>query len=436
MSSIGEVRLWGATIGAVTLAGEDRVASFRYTPEFAASGIEVAPLRMPLSASRTYRFRALAEESFNGLPGLLADSLPDRFGNALIDAWLGTQGREPGDLDPVERLCYVGQRGMGALEFKPSIGPEPTPSHIVDIEALTDLAAEVVAAREDLLVSLRDSEKEAAMQEILRVGTSAGGARAKALIAFDPATREVRSGQLDAEVGFEQWILKFDGVDDETRELGRSAGYGVVEWVYSRMAREAGIAMSECDLLEEGGRRHFMTRRFDRGSGGEKLHMQSLAALAHLDYELAGAHSYEQAFHVIRQLRLPFEAREQQFRRMVFNVVARNQDDHVKNIAFLMDRRGNWSLSPAFDVVYAYNPEGRQTRHHQMSLNGKVDGFTVEDLREVGRIAGLKQGQAERILAEVTEAVSAWPELAAEEGLDDDRIERIRHAHRLRLPKQ
>lgn len=435
MSTLAEVRLWGATIGAVTLEDDDWVASFGYTPEFAADGVELSPLRMPLTP-KPYRFPRLREESFSGLPGLLADSLPDRFGNTLIDAWLATQGREPGDLNPVERLCYVGRRGMGALEFAPSIGPRPAASHMIDVAALAELAAEVLAARQDLVVSLQGSEKQAAMREILRVGTSAGGARAKALIAFDPDSREVRSGQLDAPSGLDQWILKFDGVDDESRELGRSNGYGAVEWVYSEIARDAGIEMSECDLLEEGERRHFITRRFDRGPEGEKLHMQSLAALAHLDYELAGAHSYEQAFHVIRRLRLPFEARQQQFRRMVFNVVARNQDDHVKNIAFLMDRQGIWSLSPAFDVVYAYNPQGRQTRHHQMSINGRVDGFTVEDLRAVGEIAGLKRGEAKRILAEVTEAVAAWPERAAEAGLEQERIERIRRAHRLKLPRR
>lgn len=433
MSTLAEVRLWGATIGAVSLEDDDWVASFEYTPEFAAGGVELSPLRMPL-APKPYRFPRLREESFSGLPGLLADSLPDRFGNTLIDAWLATQGREPGDLNPIERLCYVGRRGMGALEFAPSIGPRPTASHVIDVAALAELAAEVLAARQDLVVSLRGTEKRAAMREILRVGTSAGGARAKALVALDPESGEVRSGQLPSDSAFEYWLLKFDGVEDETRELGRSKGYGVVEWVYSLLARDAGIEMSECDLLEEGGRRHFMTRRFDRLPGGGKLHMQSLAALAHLDYEQAGAHSYEQAFHVIRQLRLPYEAREQQFRRMVFNVVARNQDDHVKNIAFLMDRDGSWSLSPAFDVVYAHNPEGRQTARHQMSLNGKVDGFTVEDLREVAELAGLKRGMAARILTEVTEAVATWPQRAAEAGLDEDRIERISRAHRLSLP--
>lgn len=435
MSTAAEVRLWGRAIAGVSLADDAATATFEYTPEFAKSGIEVSPLRMPLRPLHLYRFPALAEESFHGLPGLLADSLPDRYGNALIDAWLATQGRKPGDLNPVERLCYIGKRGMGALEFAPAIGPRPVKSHVVDIEALVELASEVLAAKSDLVASLKKQRKQAALREILRVGTSAGGARAKALIALNPETLEVRSGQLEAEPGFEHWILKFDGIEDSTRDLGVSRGYGAIELVYSEMAKRAGIEMTECRLLEEGGRRHFMTKRFDRAPEGSKLHMQSLAALAHLDFRQPGANAYEQAFQVIRALGLPQEAAEQQFRRMVFNVVARNQDDHVKNIAFLMDRRGQWSLSPAFDVVYAYNPTGRWTSQHQMSINGKRDGFTREDLREVGETASLKRGQAEQIYGEVVEAVRAWPELAAAADVEEGRIESIRNAHRLDLPR-
>lgn len=433
MSSLATVWLWDSQVGAVSLPEDGVIAAFEYDPEFAQSGVEIAPLAMPLVANRPYAFPGLAYETFSGLPGLLADSLPDRFGRALIDAWLASRGREPDSFDAVERLCYVGERGMGALELRPALGPKATTSHALDVAALAELAEEVVSQRAELKVTL--AGKREAMREMLRVGTSAGGARAKALIALNPKTGEVRSGQLPADSDFEYWILKFDGVDDSTRELGNSRGYGVVEWVYSQLAQRAGIEMSECRLLEEGGRRHFMTRRFDRDQRGEKLHMQSLGALEHLDYELAGAHSYEQAFLAMRRLRLPVEARVQQFRRMVFNVVARNQDDHVKNIAFLMDREGRWSLSPAFDVVYAHNPgRGRQTRLHQMSINGKRDGFTVEDLREVADVITLKRGAANHILAEVTEAVSAWPEMADRAGLGEERIERIRRDHRLALP--
>ncbi len=432
MSSNAEVLLWGSRIGAISLRGEDSAASFEYDPEFAGSGIEVAPLQMPLARGRVYRFPSLSRMSFDGLPGMLADALPDRFGNAVIDAWLATKGMLPKDFDPVRRLCYLGQRGMGALEFKPATGPKPTTSHRLDVESLAELAAEVLSRRADL--STRLSHKREAMREILRVGTSAGGARAKALIALDPETGEVRSGQLPHDSHFEYWILKFDGVDDNSRELGTGLGYGVVEWAYSEMAKLATIDMTECRLLDEGGRRHFMTRRFDRDGSGDKIHMQSLAALAHLDFEHVEENSYEQAFQVIDRLGLPHATKVEQFRRMTFNVVARNQDDHVKNIAFLMDRRGHWSLSPAFDVVYAFNPRGRQTRRHQMSINGQRDRITVDDLRRVGKVASLKRSQADEILLQVTDAVSSWPRLAAEAGLDQARVDRIGRNHRLDLP--
>lgn len=433
MTSLAEVRLWGTRIGAVSMADRNETASFEYDPAFVSSGIEVAPIEMPLAVGRAYRFPGLSRESFSGLPGLLSDSLPDRYGNALIDAWLATRQRDRDSFDAIERLCYIGMRGMGALEFRPARGPRQAKSHTVDVEALVELAAEVMAERADLAATLRKSRKQDALREILRVGTSAGGARPKALIALNPETDEVRSGQLDADPGFEHWILKFDGVEDKTRDLGASRGYGAIESVYAEMARRAGIEMTECRLLEEGGRRHFMTRRFDRAADGAKLHMQSLAGLAHLDYRLPGANSYEQAFQVIRRLGLPRGAAEQMFRRMVFNVVARNQDDHVKNIAFLMDRSGQWSLSPAFDLVYAYSPSGRWTSQHQMSIAGKRDGFVIGDLQAVAETASMKRGHGEEILAEVTEAVESWPELAVKAEIEEERVERIATTHRLDL---
>jgi serine/threonine-protein kinase HipA len=435
VNGLAEVLLWGTRVGAVSLPAGERVATFEYAPDFAASGIELSPLEMPAAAGRRYRFPRLSPESFEGLPGLLADSLPDNYGNALIDAWLAIQDREPGSFDAVERLCYIGQRGMGALEFRPATGPRPTKSHAIDVAALAELAAEVMAKRSDLAASLARPKREQALKEILRVGTSAGGARPKALIALSPETNEVRSGQLDVDPGFEHWILKFDGIEDSTRDLGASRGYGAIEWAYAEMAKAAGVEMTECRLLPENDRRHFMTRRFDRTASGDKLHMQSLAALAHLDFRQPGAHSYEQAFQVIRRLGLPRKDAEQQFLRMVFNVVARNQDDHVKNIAFLMDRDGRWSLSPAFDLVYAYNPSGRWTAQHQMSINGKRDGFTREDLRRVAGLASMKRGRAEEILAGVTDAVGDWPELAAKTGIDEERATRIARTHRLSLPR-
>ena len=338
--TLAAVRLWGRTIGAVSMEDGAGGAAFQYTPEFAASGIEVSPITMPLS-KRVYAFPALPLATFHGLPGLLADALPDKFGNALINAWLATQGRLPENFNAVERLCYTGVRGMGALEFRPATGPAARAAQRLEIAALVDLASEVLSRRGDLAGSFATAERAAALQDILRVGTSAGGARAKAVIAWNPQSNEVRSGQIAAGDGFEYWLLKFDGVSgNRDRELEDPAGYGAIEYAYFLMAQAAGVDMSECRLLEENGRRHFMTRRFDRLPGGGKLHAQSLCALAHFDFNNPRAYAYEQALLAMRQLKLPMAAVEQQFRRMVFNVIARNQDDHVKNIAFLMDQAG------------------------------------------------------------------------------------------------
>lgn len=430
--TVAEVRLWGTTIGAVSVERAGEPAAFEYTPEFASSGIEVAPLAMPLSRA-LYRFTSLGE-AFHGLPGLLADSLPDKFGNAVLDAWLAAQGRSPQDINAVERLLYAADRGMGALEFRPALGPRGDASKPLEVAALVELANEVLRERSLLQESFGDSTKERALREILRVGSSAGGARAKAVIAWNPATNEVRSGQVQAPEGFGYWLLKFDGVAaNRDRELADPLGYGAIEYAYSQMARAAGIEMSECRLFEENGRRHFMTRRFDRRDNGEKLHMQSLAALAHLDFNLAGAHSYEQALLVARRLGLPPESIEELFRRMCFNVVARNHDDHVKNVAFLMDRRGRWSLAPAFDLNYAFNPQGAWTSRHQMTLNGKRDDFTLADFRAVARTALLPRGRERALLAQVAAAVARWPEFAAAADVPPARATLIAHHHRLDL---
>jgi serine/threonine-protein kinase HipA len=432
---IAEVQLWGRTIGAVSLEDGRQVAAFQYDPEFAGSGIELSPLVMPLS-ERVYEFPALPRNTFHGLPGLLADSLPDKFGNALIDAWLATQGRTPESFNAVERLCYTGIRGMGALEFAPALGPKPGKAAKVNVDALVRLAGEVLTNRGDLQGHFHAEGKEKALGDILRVGTSAGGARAKAVIAWNRATNEVRSGQIAAGEGFEYWLLKFDGVaGNKDKELEDPKGYGAIEYAYHLMAQAAGITMSECRLLEENGRRHFMTRRFDRLAGGSKLHMQSLCALAHFDFNQAGAYGYEQALLTIRQLNLPMAAVEEQFRRMVFNVVARNQDDHVKNIAFLMDKQGEWSLAPAFDVTFSYNPTGSWTATHQMTLNGKRDGFTLEDFERCAKSALMKRGRAATILQEVQAAVRRWPEFADAAKLSDKWRDQIQKAHRMAFPK-
>jgi serine/threonine-protein kinase HipA len=425
MSRVAEVKLWGSTIGAVSLSEDSEVAAFEYDSRFAQSGIEVAPLTMPLSR-RVYVFPELSRVSFHGLPGLLADSLPDRFGNALIDAWLASQGRTPDSFNAIERLCYTGGRGMGALEFVPALGPKARGARQIEIDKLVELASEILTHRTELSVSFADESKGRALGDILRVGTSAGGARAKAVIAWNPRTNEVRSGQVPTEKDFEYWILKFDGVrGNQDRELDDPQGYGAIEYAYSKMARDCGISINDCRLFEENGRRHFMMRRFDRRSGGEKLHMQSLGALAHFDFHLAGAYSYEQALLVIRQLELPMSSIEEQFRRMVFNIVARNHDDHVKNIAFLMDRSGQWSLSPAFDMTYSFNPSGRWTARHQMSMNGKREDFALEDFKACASSASMKRGRAETILGEVVEVVARWAEYADSTGVDPDWRERI-----------
>jgi serine/threonine-protein kinase HipA len=436
LAAVAEVRLWGRTIGAVSLEEGARIAAFQYEPEFAGSGIELSPIVVPLSR-QVYRFPSLPEVSFHGLPGLLADSLPDRFGNALIDAWLATQGMRPESFNAVERLCYVGVRGMGALEFAPANGPPLRRSAKVRVDELVKLASRVLAHRASLQVSFAPGRRHDGLTEILRVGTSAGGARAKAIIAWNRDTHEVRSGQVRAPAGFDYWLLKFDGVSaNKDKELDDPKEYTVVEYAYALMAIDAGVEMSECRLLEEGGRRHFMTRRFDRLSDGSKLHMQSLAALGHYDFNSAGAHSYEQAFDVIKRLGLPMSAREQQFRRMIFNVVARNQDDHVKNIAFLMDKAGAWSLSPAFDVTYAYNPAGLWTSRHQMSINGRTDEFTREDFAAVAQVAGLKRGRSAAILAEVMETVGQWPRYARSAGVRYPQRDRIARTLRLKLDRR
>ncbi len=431
MSTLAEVRLWGRTIGAVSLDDGENVAAFEYAQDFVGSGIEIAPLAMPLSR-RIYRFPGLSHSTFYGLPGLLADSLPDKFGNALIDAWLATQGRQPASFNAVERLCYTGSRGMGALEFEPVTGPKASQANQIQVERLVELASEVLAHRHDLQASFADADKGLALTDILRVGTSAGGARAKAVIAWNPQTNEVRSGQVQAGEGFEYWLLKFDGVTgNKDKELEDPQGYGVIEYAYSRMARDCGIEVNDCRLFEENGRRHFMTRRFDRLADGKKLHMQSLGALAHFDFNMAGAYGYEQVLLVIRQLGLPMQTIEQMFRRMAFNIVARNQDDHVKNIAFLMDKAGNWSLAPAFDLTYSYNPDGAWTSSHQMTLNGKRDRFTLEDFKACAKVASMKRGRAGAILKEVQEVVARWQDYAHEAGVDQRQSELIQGALRL-----
>lgn len=424
--ALAEVKLWGSRIGAVRQDFPGDVAVFEYDPAFVQSGIEVAPLQMPL-VSRQYRFPELSRSSFEGLPGMLADSLPDKFGNNLIDRYFAARGIGRGAFDSVERLCYVGARGMGALEFEPAAGPHGQDGHAIDVEQLRELATAIVDDRSEVKL---DFDSPGAVRDILQVGTSAGGARAKAVIAWNPETNEVRSGQIDAGSGFQYWLLKFDGVSTDGRELGQGDGYGRIEYVYSRLARNAGVAISESRLFEEDGRSHFMTKRFDRTPTGAKLHMQTLGGLCHYDFAEAGAHSYEQVFLALRRLGLGAAEAEQQFRRMAFNIVARNQDDHVKNIAFLMDREGNWSPSPAYDLTYSYSRTGKWTATHQMTMNGKRDDFTLADFEACAESAILRRGTWHGILEDVFEAVRGWSDAASAAGVPERRVEQIRDTHR------
>jgi serine/threonine-protein kinase HipA len=440
-ATVAEVLLWDRTIGALAWDPARRVGTFEYAADFLPSRVEIAPLTMPLRAG-AYAFSGLPERSFKGLPGLLADSLPDRFGNLLIDQWLAREGRAPADFNSVERLCYLGARVMGALEFRPALRGGRDVSAPVQIDALVRLANEALARKADLAAtSARDAAEPAvALRDILRVGTSAGGARAKAVVAWHPATGEFRSGQVDAPPGFEHWLLKFDGVSEnrDKEAIADPQGYGRLEYAYHLMARAAGITMSDCRLFEENGRAHFMTRRFDRPQAPgqpRKLHLQSLCALAHYDFNAPGAYGYEQAFAVARALALPPAALEELFRRAVFNVLARNQDDHTKNIAFLMDQAGRWSLAPAYDVAYAYNPDGQWTARHQMTLAGKADAFTPDDLLACARAADLKTRRARDVIAATAAAIRRWPEFAAPAGVPADWMHRVAATHRLALAR-
>jgi serine/threonine-protein kinase HipA len=429
-----EVRLWGSTIGAALLEPNERTAVFQYTPEFAASGIAISPLAMPLR-TQPYAFPDLPYKAFKGLPGLLADSLPDKYGNALIDAWLARQGREAKSVTAVERLSYMGTRGTGALEFAPVKGPQLSAHQEIEIGELVELASRILSDRDGFATTLAPGNEEQGLLEILSVGMSAGGARAKAVIAWDPESNDVRSGQVDAPPGYEHWLLKFDGVSDnrDKERLADPEGYGLVEFAYSLMAGAAAIEMTPCRLFEESGRHHFMTRRFDRPTGNTKLHMQSLAALRHYDFNDSRSYSYEQALLTIRNLGLPMAAIEQQFRRLAFNLIGRNQDDHVKNIAFLMDRGGNWSLSPAFDMTYNYNLDGDWTHRHQMSVNGKRDGFVIDDLLSCAETVSMQRARAIAVLEEVGAAVADWREFADLAGVPERRAEEIAASHRLEL---
>jgi serine/threonine-protein kinase HipA len=413
-----EVRAWGRQVGAVALDPATGVYAFEYTPEWVAGGVELAPLRMPLKR-RTYEFPELSRGTFLGMPAMLADALPDRFGNALVDAWMAEQGLAPGAITPLDRLAYAADRALGALEFRPAA--RDTTSDEPSAVALADL---VVAARNVVSGELSDDDAaHDALAQLIRVGTSAGGARAKAVLAYNPGTSQVRSAYAELPAGYQQWLIKLDGVSGATGMdghgdgLGESAPYGRIEYAYHLMAGAAGVEMSPCRLLAEGPRRHFMTRRFDRGDTGERLHLQSLCAMAHLDFNLVGAHSYDQYLECVRVLDLGSEALAQAYRRMVFNVAGANRDDHTKNFAFLADAAGHWQLAPAFDVTHAYRIDSPWTAKHCMAINGRFEHITIDDLHAVGERNDVPAHR--RIVREVLDSASAWADFAAAAELDE-----------------
>ncbi len=416
-----EVRLWGHSVGAVALDPRLGYYVFEFAPRFIATGLDIAPLTMPLAKAQTpFVFTELPELTYKRLPALLADALPDDFGNALIDAWMASQGVAPSQITPLDRLAYMGKRGLGALEFRPARGPHAASSTAIDLAALVESARDAVHG--DIHT---DAHAKAALMQIIQVGTSAGGARAKAAVAWNTTTGELRAGQFDVPDGFEHWLLKFDGMGTD-RELGASQHYGRIEYAYHLMAKQAGIDMAPCRLLEEHGRAHFMTRRFDR-DGNNKHHLQTLCAMAHLDYKQRATHDYSQLFLTINALGLEHAALEEAFRRMAFNVMAANCDDHTKNFSFLMRADGRWSLAPAYDLTHAYNPQGEWTFQHLMSVNGQFRDITRDDLLTVADRFGI--GAARKILQSVRDAVLHWPHCAHAANLIPGEITRVQAHH-------
>ena len=418
MVDVAQVNLFGRPLGAFRWDERYQVAEFEYDRSFIGKGVEPSPLMMPVREGRIYSFAGLNRDTFRGLPGMLADSLPDTYGRALFDRWLALMGRTSGN--PIESLCFLGKRCMGALEFEPAINIDNDSIQQFEIDSLVDVARDELKQKASFVTNLEE-DKKAAIAAILRLGTSAGGQRAKAIIAYTKVTKEVRSGQVEAPEGFDYYLIKLDGVSAE-RGFRETENYGRLEYSFYKLARACGIEMTECSLLEENGRAHFLTKRSDR-ENGRKVHMQTLCAIAHYDFQLKRGYSYEQAFNVMRALRLPYSAAREMFHRIVFNVAVRNQDDHTKNISFLMGEDGKWRLSPAYDVGYAYNPDGGWTATHQMSVNGKFDGIDRDDLLAFARAEGIKD--AAETIDKVADSVSLWPRIAMDCGVPKEMVETI-----------
>lgn len=412
-----EVYLWGQQVGVTALDPGYGFYAFRFTPEFRATGIDPSPLHMPVHEDRTFLFTDLPEATYRRLPAMLNDSLPDDFGNALIDRYMADKGISAREVSSLDRLAYMSNRAMGALQFRPARGPATQKATAVELGELVSQARKAVTGS-----VAHEDDATAALRNIIEVGTSAGGARAKAVIAWNRNTNEIRTGQLEAPPGFEHWLLKFDGMGND-RELGSSGHYGRIEYAYYLMAREAGLDMTECRLLEENGRAHFMTRRFDREQADVRHHVQTLCAMAHLDYKKKAANAYSQLFATIRELNLPYRDREEAFRRMVFNAMARNCDDHTKNFAFRLRRGQPWELAPAYDVTFAHNPKGEWTHQHLMSINGRFKDFSEQDLlAEAERFA---IGTAPAVIDQVRAAILRWSVFAERAGLAKAQAQRI-----------
>lgn len=418
MVDVARVKMFGKPIGTFRWDERYEVAQFEYDRSFLGQGIEPSPIMMPVREGRVYSFAGLNRDTFMGLPGMLADSLPDTYGRAIFDRWLSLTGHTSSN--PIETLCFLGKRCMGAMEFEPAIDVSFDQNQRFEIESLVDVARDALNEKASFDVNLADDAK-AAIADILRLGTSAGGQRAKAIIAYNKVTGEVRSGQVDAPDGFDYYLIKLDGVSAKAG-FRETENYGRLEYSFYKLATACGIEMTECSLIEENGRAHFLTKRFDR-ENGRKVHMQTLCALAHYDFRLLRGYSYEQAFNVMRALRLPYSAAREMFRRMVFNVVVRNQDDHTKNISFLMGEDGHWRLSPAYDMGYAYNPNGGWTAMHQMSITGKFENITKSDLLNFAKANNIKD--ANEVIEKVVEETAKWPAIARECDVPSEMIDGI-----------
>ncbi len=420
------VNIWNKRVGAIAWDLKTNQGTFEYDKGFAQTGIELAPILMPLAQSNRYfTFQANRNSAtFKGLPGLLADSLPDKYGSALINTWLTRQGRASDSLNPVETLCFIGERGMGALEFEPVEPKSRNTSSKLEIGSLVQLADEILSGRKKFSTNIT-SDEEKALLDILKIGTSAGGARAKALVAFNTKTGEVRSGQTHAPQGFDQYLIKFDGVADS--QFGVSSGYGRVEMAYYLMAKAAGIEMTECRLIEENGRAHFMTKRFDRLQNDEKNHVQTFCALRHFDFNEVSLYSYEQLFETMRLLGLSYPEAQELFRRMVFNVLSRNCDDHTKNFAFCMNKSGMWNLSPAYDICHAYRPGSAWVSQHALSINGKRKDISYDDFLQLAQSMNIKN--AKDIIDQVNDAVSLWEHFSNQVFVDKILLEAIKKTH-------